>query len=211
MEPFSRPNKHNGLTSALNDTFEMFHWLNEHALNDRPAGEQATINANHNPTGIAPASTIADQNCSNSSAGKQTANQVINEEHLQLASPLGFDINAARHAQVSFQKRKSPSSSTNNSSNTNNNNAASGHQNQQLATADAIIMDKRQLIDALTSTFLGKLKSSLVERVQEFTDCAYTKHENRETILQLVQCIKLQLNKLVKLLYRLVSLFSQAL
>ena len=68
-----------------------------------------------------------------------------------------------------------------------------------------LLMDKRQLVRALNATFLGELKSQLVERLHEFTDCAYTKHEHRESIVSLLACIKLQLNRLVKLIYRLVS------
>lgn len=68
-----------------------------------------------------------------------------------------------------------------------------------------MLMSKRQLVDALNSLFLSKLKSNLVERCHEFTDCPYTSHEHRENIVLLLHCIKLQLNKLVKLIYRLVS------
>lgn len=69
-------------------------------------------------------------------------------------------------------------------------------------------MNKRQLIATLSSLFLGEIRSNLVERAHEFTDCAYTKHEHRESIVLLLNCIKLQLNKLVKLIYRLVSAAS---
>lgn len=66
-------------------------------------------------------------------------------------------------------------------------------------------MDKRQLVRALNATFLGALKSNLIERLHEFTDCAYTKHEHRQTLLALLGCIKFQLHRFVKLIYRLVS------
>lgn len=92
--------------------------------------------------------------------------------------------------------------SNNNNNNKENNNNSSALISMRL---DAMLMNKRQLIDSLTCAFLGDLRTELVERVHEFTDCAYTKHEHRETIIQLVQCIKLQLNKLVKLIYRMVS------
>lgn len=68
-----------------------------------------------------------------------------------------------------------------------------------------MLMNKRELIGSLNSVFLGELRSVLIERAHEFTDCAYTNHEHRETIMLLLQCVKLQLNKLVKLIYRLVS------
>lgn len=67
------------------------------------------------------------------------------------------------------------------------------------------LMNKRQLVAALNLVFLGELKQNLVERLHEFTDCAYTKHEHRETILSLLASIKFILNKFVKLIYRLVS------
>lgn len=69
-----------------------------------------------------------------------------------------------------------------------------------------MLMNKRQLISTLQEILLTDIKSVLVERAHEFTDCAYTKHEHRETILVLIYCIKLQLSKLVKLIYKLVSL-----
>lgn len=81
----------------------------------------------------------------------------------------------------------------------------------QFSQTGFMLMNKRQLMANLNSLFLGELKSQLIERAQEFTDCAYTKHERRETILLLLQCIKLQLNKLVKLLYRFVSAPSKSL
>lgn len=68
-----------------------------------------------------------------------------------------------------------------------------------------MLMNKRQLVDALNGLFLSQLKSNLVERCHEFTDCPYTSHEHRENIVLLLHCIKLQLNKLVKHIYRLVS------
>lgn len=71
--------------------------------------------------------------------------------------------------------------------------------------ASALLMSKRQLVKALNGLFLADVKTNLTERVQEFTDCPYTKHEHRETIITLLQCIKFQLNKFVKLIYRLVS------
>lgn len=73
-----------------------------------------------------------------------------------------------------------------------------------------LLMDKRQLVRALNSTFLGELKSNLIERLHEFTDCAYTKHEHREQIVALLTCVKFQLNKLVKLIYRLVSVGARS-
>lgn len=68
-----------------------------------------------------------------------------------------------------------------------------------------LLMNKSQLVQALNVAFLGELKQNLVERLHEFTDCAYTKHEHRESIVSLLSCIKFQLHKLVKLIYRLVS------
>lgn len=68
-----------------------------------------------------------------------------------------------------------------------------------------MLMNKRQLINTLHSILLVDIKSVLVERTHEFTDCAYTKHEHRESILVLMYCIKMQLARLVKLIYRLVS------
>lgn len=73
-----------------------------------------------------------------------------------------------------------------------------------------LLMNRRQIISILNGLFLSELKSNLIERAHEFTDCAYTKHEHRETILLLIDCIKLLLNKLVKLLYRLVSSSSSS-
>lgn len=72
--------------------------------------------------------------------------------------------------------------------------------------ASLMLMSKRQLVASLNCVFLGELKANLIERAHEFTDCAYTKHEHRETIVLLLAALKLLLNKLVKLLYQLVSL-----
>lgn len=66
-----------------------------------------------------------------------------------------------------------------------------------------LLMGKRELIARLSATYLGSLRASLIERVHEFTDCAYTRPERRESILKLLQCIKHQLNRLVKLIYKL--------
>lgn len=223
MEPFSRVNNHKSLTSALNDTFEMFRWLNEHSLNDR---DQATNEEAANND--IPGSNNQINNNNNNRQNNQidpnssaNSNELINEDYFPLESPLEFDNNNNNSNNVDQQSLHANNNCSNmNHQNKNNHVFDDDTKNQQQQQQqhheqdyqqttngpDAIIMDKRQLIDALTSTFLGKLKSSLVERVQEFTDCAYTKHENREIILQLVQCLKLQLNKLVKLLYKLVSL-----
>ena len=67
------------------------------------------------------------------------------------------------------------------------------------------LMNKRQLVKALNLTFLNEIKANLVKGLHEFTDCAYTKHESRETILSLLAYVKFQLNKFVRLIYRLVS------
>lgn len=72
--------------------------------------------------------------------------------------------------------------------------------------AHFMLMARRELFASLNSIFLGDLRANLIERVQEFTDCAYTSHEHRETILLLLNCIKLQLAKLVRLLHKLVSI-----
>lgn len=66
-------------------------------------------------------------------------------------------------------------------------------------------MERRLLISTLNELFLDQVKVNLIERAHEFTDCAYTKHEHREDILMLLQCIRFQLNKLVKILYKCVS------
>lgn len=68
-----------------------------------------------------------------------------------------------------------------------------------------VLMNKRQLVRALNVTFLGDAKQNLVERLHEFTDCAYTNHERRERIVSLLAGIKFLMNKFVKLIYRLVS------
>ncbi|KAG9510680.1 Alpha-catulin, partial [Fragariocoptes setiger] len=39
---------------------------------------------------------------------------------------------------------------------------------------------------------------ALLERTHDFTDCAYTSHEHRQNILMLVDCIKAQINHIVK-------------
>lgn len=79
---------------------------------------------------------------------------------------------------------------------------------RHLVAYNFMLMNKRQLINALHSILMTDIKSVLVERAHEFTDCAYTKHEHREAILVLMYCIKMQLNKLVKLIYKLVSMAS---
>lgn len=68
-----------------------------------------------------------------------------------------------------------------------------------------MLLNKRQLVNVLNTIFLGDIRNEFIDRIYEFTDCPYTNHEHRELILQLLQCIKIQLNKLVKTLYRLVS------
>lgn len=81
--------------------------------------------------------------------------------------------------------------------------------NEFAANADMkqefMCMEKRLLISTLNSLFLDEVKVNLIERAHEFTDCAYTKHEHREDILILLQCVRFQLNKLVKILYKCVS------
>lgn len=79
------------------------------------------------------------------------------------------------------------------------------HIHNQTTTRDSLLINKRQLINSLNSAFLGEAKTNLIERVHEFTDSAYTKHEHREIIVLLLQCIKMLLNRFVKLLYKLVS------
>lgn len=79
-------------------------------------------------------------------------------------------------------------------------------QQQQAGGSNMLLMNKRQLVRALNAVFLGEVKIGLTERVHEFTDCPYTRHEHRENILSLLQSIRFQLNKLVKLLYKLVSI-----
>jgi len=69
-----------------------------------------------------------------------------------------------------------------------------------------LLMDKRQLVQALNESFLGELRGNLVERLHEFTDCPYVKHEHRQLIVSLLTCVKVLLNKFVKLIYRLVSI-----
>lgn len=89
--------------------------------------------------------------------------------------------------------------------------AAGGSNSDILTSRDILLINKRQLINSLNSTFLGETKTNLVERAHEFTDCPYTKHEHRETIVLLLHCIKILLNRFVKLLYKLVSKFCDIL
>lgn len=70
---------------------------------------------------------------------------------------------------------------------------------------DFMSMEKRLLISTLNKLFFEEVKVNLIERAHEFTDCAYTKHEHREDILMLMQCVRFQLNKLVKIIYKCVS------
>lgn len=83
--------------------------------------------------------------------------------------------------------------------------AAAGSNSDILTSRDLLLINKRQLINSLNSTFLGQTKTNLIERAHEFTDCPYMKHEHRESIVLLLHCVKILLNKFVRLLYKLVS------
>lgn len=130
--------------------------------------------------------------------------QAHNRGHHQLA-PGELEL---RH--FDEQLRNFELSNTNNNNKENNNNNSSNNNNElekhQMSVAMLLVQDKRQLMAALNSALLGEAKLSLVERVHEFTDCAYTKHEHRETIILLLHCIKLHLSRLVKHVYRSVSI-----
>lgn len=94
---------------------------------------------------------------------------------------------------------------TNNNTNDTNNGDKENQQPSQREPVNCLLMSKRQLVNALAETLLGEARANLVQCLHEFTDCAYTKHEQRESIVNSVQCIKLILNRLVKLIYRMVS------
>lgn len=73
-------------------------------------------------------------------------------------------------------------------------------------TVYSAIKQFESLVEMTRLTFVsGQTKESLitaldtiVERTQDFTDSAYTKHEHRENILLLCDRAKLQLNQLMR-------------
>lgn len=214
MEPFNRVCDQRTLTCSLDETFEIYRWLNEKAIGK---SESSNIPSSQNVACSSGASLSSSANLTNKHAMMQ--DRVILEEeegsHLGKPSdPSEVAIELRPHellfSSISQEEKENSDMShrimKEEHSRATTITSASTPGLTWLGFADnSVFMSKRQLIDALTSTFLGDLKTELIERVHEFTDCAYTKHEHRETILQLVQCIKLQLNKLVKLTYRMVS------